>query len=90
MSLNSYVRPRSLFALVAALLAGVAVWAALGDGNAGAAGNSQQYPFGAPTGNGDFKVPPPPEEPTLVPTIGTKTTQRLYGADPYQEAVSIT
>jgi hypothetical protein len=25
-----------------------------------------------------------------VPTIGTKTTQRLYGADPYQEAVSIT
>ncbi|MDQ1510628.1 MAG: hypothetical protein QOG50_2472 [Actinomycetota bacterium] len=48
------------------------------------------YPFGAPTGNGDFKVPPPPQEPTLVPTIGTKTTQRLYGADPYQEAVSVT
>ncbi|MCU1355055.1 MAG: cell wall-binding repeat-containing protein [Acidimicrobiales bacterium] len=48
------------------------------------------HPFGAPTGNGDFKVPPPPQEPTLVPTIGTKTTQRLYGADPFQEAVSIT
>src|SRR3989442_15842329 len=48
------------------------------------------YPFGAPTGNGDFKVPPPPESPTLVPTIGTKTTQRLYGADPFQEAVSVT
>jgi hypothetical protein len=49
-----------------------------------------RYPFGAPTGNGDFKVPPPPEEATLVPTIGTKTTQRLYGADPFEEAVSIT
>jgi hypothetical protein len=47
-------------------------------------------PFGAPTGNGDFKVPAPPEEPTLVPTIGTKTTQRLYGANPFDEAVSVT
>src|SRR3979409_2590793 len=47
-------------------------------------------PFGAPTGNGDFKVPPPPEAPTLVPTIGTKTTQRLYGANPFEEAVSVT
>lgn len=48
------------------------------------------YPFGVPTGKGGFKVPPPPEEPTLVPTIGTKTTQRLYGANPFEEAVSIT
>jgi hypothetical protein len=48
------------------------------------------YPFGAPTGNGDFKVPPPPESPTLVPTIGTKTTQRLYGTNPFEEAVSVT
>ncbi|MCW3031077.1 MAG: hypothetical protein JWM66_1210, partial [Solirubrobacterales bacterium] len=48
------------------------------------------YPFGAPVGNGDYKVPSPPQEPTLVPTIGTKTTQRLYGADPFEEAVSIT
>jgi hypothetical protein len=48
------------------------------------------YPFGAPTGNGDFKVPPPPEAPTLVPTIGTKTTQRIYGANPFEEAVSVT
>ncbi|MCU1352767.1 MAG: cell wall-binding repeat-containing protein [Acidimicrobiales bacterium] len=48
------------------------------------------YPFGAPTGNGDFKVPPPPQSPTLVPTIGTKTTQRLYGGSPFEEAVSIT
>jgi hypothetical protein len=48
------------------------------------------YPFGAPTGSSDFTVPPPPEEPTLVPTIGTKTTQRLYGANPFEEAVSIT
>jgi hypothetical protein len=47
-------------------------------------------PFGAPSNKPDYSVPPPPGEPTLVPTIGTKTTQRLYGADPYQEAVSIT
>jgi hypothetical protein len=52
--------------------------------------NSQQYPFGAPTGKPDYSVPPPPGEPTLVPTIGTKTTQRLYGADAFQEAVSVT
>jgi hypothetical protein len=52
--------------------------------------NANVDPFGAPTGNGDYKVPAPPESPTLVPTIGTKTTQRLYGADPFQEAVSIT
>jgi hypothetical protein len=48
------------------------------------------YPFGTPTGTGDFSVPPPPEAPTLVPTIGTKTTQRLYGANPFEEAVSVT
>ena len=48
------------------------------------------YPFGAPSGNGDYKVPPPPEAPTLVPTIATKTTTRLYGANPFQEAVSVT
>jgi hypothetical protein len=53
-------------------------------------GGKEMYPFGAPTGNGDFNVPPPPEEPTLVPTIGTKTTQRLYGANPFEEAVSVT
>jgi hypothetical protein len=49
-----------------------------------------RYPFGAPVGNGDFTVPSPPEQPTLVPTIGTKTTQRLYGSTPFEEAVSIT
>jgi hypothetical protein len=52
--------------------------------------SSQQYPFGAPAGKPDYSVPPPPGQPTLVPTIGTKTTQRLYGADPFQEAVSVT
>jgi hypothetical protein len=50
----------------------------------------QMDPFGAPGGKPDFEVPPPPGQPTLVPTIGTKTTQRLYGADPFQEAVSVT
>lgn len=48
------------------------------------------FPFGPPTGNGDFQVPAPPEAPTLVPTIGTKTTQRLYGTDAFQKAVSVT
>ncbi len=52
--------------------------------------NPNVDPFGAPTGNGDYKVPAPPESPTLVPTIGTKTTQRIYGADPFEEAVSVT
>jgi len=47
------------------------------------------YPFGVPTGNGDFTVPPPPEEPTLVPTIGRRR-RSLYGANPFEEAVSIT
>jgi hypothetical protein len=111
MSFNSYVSPRTLLAGVAVLVAGAAVWLAVGAG--GASADSQQaaspsagralaaapvasksdpnvYPFGAPVGNGDFKVPPPPEQPTLVPTIATKTTTRLYGANPYQEAVSVT
>src|SRR4051794_12009248 len=52
--------------------------------------NSQTFPFGAPAGKPDYAVPTPPGQPTLVPTIGTKTTQRLYGADPFQEAVSVT
>jgi hypothetical protein len=83
----------------------VGVWLALALGGAGAAdkpagspsavhpgvkADKNMYPFGAPTGSGDFSVPPPPEQPTLVPTIGTKSTQRLYGADPFQEAVSVT
>jgi hypothetical protein len=52
--------------------------------------NPQTYPFGAPGGKPDYSVPPPPGQPTLVPTYGTKTTQRLYGEDPFQEAVSVT
>jgi hypothetical protein len=52
--------------------------------------NPNLFPFGSPTGGGDYKVPPPPEAPTLVPTIGTKSTQRLYGASPFEEAVSVT
>ncbi len=51
---------------------------------------AQTYPFGAPGGKPDYAVPPPPGQPTLVPTYGTKTTQRLYGEDPFQEAVSVT
>jgi hypothetical protein len=52
--------------------------------------NAQMDPFGAPSSRADYSVPPPPGQPTLVPTIGTKTTQRLYGANPFQEAVSVT
>jgi hypothetical protein len=48
------------------------------------------YPFGAPSGGPTVKVPSPPQDPTLAPTIATKTTTRLYGANPFEEAVSIT
>jgi hypothetical protein len=54
------------------------------------AGSTQSDPFGQPSSKPDYTVPSPPGESTLVPTIGTKTTQRLYGTNPYQEAVSIT
>ena len=40
------------------------------------------YPFGAPTGNGDFKVPPPPESPTLVATEGDAARDDSTGACP--------
>jgi hypothetical protein len=52
--------------------------------------NPETDPFGAPSSTPDYSVPPPPGQPTLVPTIGTKSTQRLYGADPFQTAVSVT
>jgi hypothetical protein len=52
--------------------------------------DAQMDPFGAPPARPDYSVPPPPGQPTLVPTIGTKTTQRLYGANAFQEAVSVT
>ncbi|MDQ1396355.1 MAG: hypothetical protein QOG64_1614, partial [Acidimicrobiaceae bacterium] len=106
MSFPSVNRRRILFGGGAALVTAAAVVLALGPGTGGAATtravspraqaapspsyDPNLYPFGPPTGNGDYKVPPPPEAPTLVPTIGTKTTQRLYGADPFQEAVSVT
>jgi hypothetical protein len=56
---------------------------------AGAAPSSQQDPFGKP-GGASFSVPPPAGESNLVSTYATKTTTRLYGANPYQEAVSVT
>src|SRR6202008_3541938 len=52
--------------------------------------NAQTEPFGAPSGKADYAVPPPPGQPTLVPTVATKTTTRLFGANPFQEAVSVT
>ena len=48
------------------------------------------YPFGTPSGGPAIRVPSPPGAPTLAPTITTKTTTRLYGANPYEEAVSVT
>jgi hypothetical protein len=52
--------------------------------------DAQMDPFGAPAAKPDYAVPSPPGQPTLVPTIGTKTTQRLYGSNPFEEAVSVT
>jgi hypothetical protein len=47
------------------------------------------YPFGYPQGGIAVKAPPPPGEPTLAPAYTTKTTTRIYGSDPYEEAVSV-
>ena len=52
--------------------------------------NKNLYPFGMPQGGTAVTVPAPPGEPTLSPTFTTKTTTRIYGADPFQEAVSVT
>jgi hypothetical protein len=52
--------------------------------------NAQMDPFGAPKAARDYSVPSPPGEPGLIPTIATKTTTRLYGTNPFQEAVSVT
>jgi hypothetical protein len=57
---------------------------------AGGTPNAQLDPFGRQGDRPGYSVPPPPGQPTLVPTIGTKTTQRIYGVDPFQEAVSVT
>jgi hypothetical protein len=88
------------------LAAGLAGWLVLGGGKSAADTKSRAapkaaattaassdpnlYPFGRPSGGPAVNVPPPPEEPTLAPTIATKTTTRLYGANPYEKAVSIT
>src|SRR5437588_7814882 len=55
-----------------------------------AAPDPNLYPFGVPTGGVAVQVPPPPASPTFAPTIATKTTTRIFGADPFQEAVSVT
>jgi len=44
---------------------------------------------GASSG-GKVIVPSPPGQPTLAPTITTKTTTRVYGEDPFEVAVSVT
>lgn len=51
---------------------------------------SQLYPFGKPPAKPDYSVPPPPQDANLVPTYTTKTTTRIWGTDPYEEAVSVT
>jgi hypothetical protein len=48
------------------------------------------YPFGYPKGGRAVDAPPPPGQPTLSPVYATKTTTRLYGASPFEEAVSVT
>jgi hypothetical protein len=42
------------------------------------------------SGGGKVIVPSPPGQPTLAPTITTKTTTRIYGENPYEVAVSVT
>jgi hypothetical protein len=55
-----------------------------------AAPESQLYPFGKPSDKPDYRVPQPVGQPTAVPTFGTKTTQRIFGSNPFEEAVSVT
>jgi hypothetical protein len=45
---------------------------------------------GGAVGGRSFNVSSPPESPGLVPTITTKTTTRIWGDDPFQQAVSVT
>ena len=51
---------------------------------------SSLYPFGQPPATPDYSVPPPPQDANLVPTYTTKTTTRIWGTNPYEEAVSVT
>jgi hypothetical protein len=53
------------------------------------AADPKKWPFGVVCGR-DFNVPSPPESPSLIPTIATKTTTRIWGTDPFQQAVSVT
>src|SRR3954451_10193537 len=55
-----------------------------------AAPESQLYPLGKPSDKPDYRDPQPVGQPTLVPTYGTKTTQRIFGSNPFEEAVSVT
>jgi hypothetical protein len=57
---------------------------------ASAGATSQLYPFGKPPAKPDYSVPPPPQDANLVPTYTTKTTTRIWGTNPYEEAVSVT
>ncbi|MCU1490136.1 MAG: cell wall-binding repeat-containing protein, partial [Acidimicrobiaceae bacterium] len=51
---------------------------------------NQLYPFGQPPATPDYQVQPPPQDPSLVPTYTTKTTTRIWGSNPFEEAVSVT
>jgi hypothetical protein len=51
--------------------------------------DKSRYPFGSPQGGVAVKAPPPPGEPTLSPAYTTKSTTRIYGSNPYEEAVSV-
>jgi len=51
--------------------------------------DKNSYPFGYPQGGVAVGTPPPPGEPTLSPEYATKTTTRIYGSNPFEEAVSV-
>jgi hypothetical protein len=69
---------------------GSGVKASLGIPAAVSSANPNLYPFGQPPPTPDFQATPPPQDPSLVPNYATKTTIRLWGTDPFQEAVSVT
>jgi len=51
--------------------------------------DKSRYPFGYPQGGVAVGTPPPPGEPTLSPEYATKTPTRIYGSNPFEEAVSV-
>ena len=74
--------------LAAGVLIGALTFGSVVAGSAATTHGGVPGALGAMT-HPDFTTPPPPQEPTLQ-SVDTKTTTRLYGTTPYEEAVAVT